>query len=331
MSSGTATSYNDQTNATQVAADNASNIAGKIVLTTGVSPGGTGAFFVETIAKYKPQLLILAGRSATKIQQTADKIKADPAAEGVQVRTLVLDLGSQRQVREAAKEVLAYPEDRIDVLVNSAGIMAGPHRTTEEGIELQFGTNHIGHFLFTNLIMEKILKSKTPRIVNVSSNGHRFSRVRFDDYNWQDGKTYDQWLAYSGSKTANILFTKSLAHKLGPKGLLTFSLHPGVIFDTSLAGADFSDEDWGALKAMDKALGHPLGEPDATFPLKNTNQGAATHVAAAFDTRLNAFNGAYLQDADLTDEIYPPATSHPEDVERCWELSEQIVGQKFQY
>ncbi|PVI06930.1 short-chain dehydrogenase/ reductase [Periconia macrospinosa] len=322
--------YNKESTATAVAADNASHIAGKIVLTTGVSPGGLGAFFNEAIAKYKPQLLILAGRSASKIQATADKIKADPTNEGVQVRTLVLDLGSQRQVEEAAKEVLGYSEERIDVLVNSAGIMGGPYRKTEEGIELQFGTNHIGHFLFTNLIMPKILASKTPRIVNVSSDGHRFSPVRFDDYNFQDGKVYNQWKAYGATKSANILFTNALAQKLATKGLITFSLHPGVIFGTSLAGAEFTPEDWADLKAQDKAMGHPLGEPDADFETKTVDAGTATHVAAAFDPRLDAFNGAYLEDANLTDDIYP-TVKNPEDVEKLWKLSEQIVGKTFQY
>ena len=172
--------YGRQSTATQVAADLASNIAGKIILTTGVSPNGLGANFVETIAKYKPRLLILAGRSPSKIQSTADKITSNPDNRGVEVRTLALDLASQKQIRAAAQEVLAYPED-VDIVMNSAGIMAGPHRTTEEGLELQFGSNHIGHFLFTNLIMPKVLASKTPRIVNVSSDGHRLSGVRFDD------------------------------------------------------------------------------------------------------------------------------------------------------
>jgi short-subunit dehydrogenase len=114
--------YNrENSTATSIAADNASNIAGKVVLTTGVSPGGLGATFVETIAQHKPRLLILAGRSRAKVQATADKITSQPANEGVQVRVLILDLASQKQIRDAAKEVLAY-EESIDVLVNSAGM-----------------------------------------------------------------------------------------------------------------------------------------------------------------------------------------------------------------
>jgi NAD(P)-dependent dehydrogenase (short-subunit alcohol dehydrogenase family) len=321
--------YNRQSTATGVAADLASEIAGKVVLTTGVSPNGLGAHFVETIAKYKPRLLILAGRTPSKVQATADKINSDPANKDVETRTLALDLASQKQIREAAKEVLAYPE-AIDVVVNSAGIMAGPMQRTEEGIEAQFGSNHVGHFLFTNLIMPKVLASKSPRIVNVSSDGHRFSGVRFDDYNWQDGKAYNQWRAYGQSKTANILFSKALAQKLGAKGLLSYSLHPGVIFGTSLAHMGVTEADFAELKVIDREIGHPFGEEGATFDTKTLDEGTATHVVAAFDTRLGDFNGAYLEDGNLTDNIYPVA-KNPEDVEKLWKLSEKLVGQEFQY
>lgn len=320
--------YNRQSTATQVAADLAASIAGKVVLTTGVSPGGLGAHFVETIAAHKPRLLVLAGRNASKVQATADAIASNPASQGVEARVLVLDLSSQKQIRAAADEVLAYPEN-IDVVVNSAGIMGGPWKTTEEGIELQFGSNHVGHFLFTNLIMPKVLASREPRIVNVSSDGHRLSGVRFDDWNFQDGKAYDQWLAYAQSKTANILFAKALAQKLGPKGLQSYTLHPGVILGTSL-GPGLEEGAFAALKAHDKAIGHPLGEEGASFDLKSLDEGAATHVVAAFDPRLKDYNGAFLEDGNLSDNLQPTARN-PDDVEKLWKLSEQLVNQEFQY
>ena len=232
--------------ASTIAEDNAANIAGKIVLTTGVTQGGLGATFVEAIAKHKPTLLILAGRSLSKVQTTADKIKSNSASANVQVRMLALDLSSQEQIREAAKEVLAYSESHIDVVVNSAGTMGGPYRATADGVENNFGSNHIGHFLFTNLIMPKVLASKVPRVVNVSSDGHRFSGIRFDDWNFQEGKAYDQWEAYGQSKTANILFSYALAQKLGPKGLRAYSLHPGQTMGTSLV-TDFGEEDLASL------------------------------------------------------------------------------------
>jgi NAD(P)-dependent dehydrogenase (short-subunit alcohol dehydrogenase family) len=238
-----ATRYNEKSTASGVASDLASNIKGKVVITTGVSPNGLGAHFVETIAKHQPKLLVLAGRSASKVQVTADKIKSEHP--DVETRVVILDLADQKQIREAAKQVLAYPE-HIDVVVNSAGIMAGPYTTTKDGIESQFGANYIGHFLFTNLILSKVLASKTPRVVNVSSNGHALSPIRFDDYNFKGGKTYNQWDAYGQSKTGNIIFSKALAEKLGPKGLKAYSLHPGVVFGTSLS-VGLGEEDFKEL------------------------------------------------------------------------------------
>lgn len=166
-----------ETTAEEVAAFYASQIKDKVILTTGVSPGGLGAYFVQTIAAYKPKLLILAARDESKIKETAAAIAKE--YPDVATRSLVLDLGDLKQVWGAAKEVLAYEED-IDVLVNSAAVMACPYEKTVDGLELQFGTNHVGHFLFTNAILEKILRVKG-RVVNVSSAGHRFGGVRFED------------------------------------------------------------------------------------------------------------------------------------------------------
>ncbi|KAF2714124.1 dehydrogenase [Pleomassaria siparia CBS 279.74] len=312
-----AKTYDAKSTASEVAAAHASIIAGKVVLATGVSPNSLGAQFVETIAHYKPSLLILAGRSAAKVQATADKIKANFETANVETRVLILDLASQVQIREAAKEVLTYPETNIDVVVNSAGIMGGPYSKTKDGLESQFGANYIGHFLFTNLIMLKILASKSPRIVNVSSKGHEMSSIRFDDYNFKDGKTYNQWYAYGQSKTGNILFTKALTEKLGPKGLKAYSLHPGVTFGTSLAQG-LGEEDF-----KDMSL---------EFSAKTLDECAATHVVAAFDPRLDDHNGAYLVDGNVAgkDGVGPTADK-AEDVEKLWKLSEDIVGERFPY
>lgn len=166
-----------ESTAEEVAAYYAPQIKDKVILTTGVSPGGLGAYFVQTIAAYKPKLLILAARDESKIKETAAAIAKE--YPDIPTRNLVLDLGDLKQVWGAAKEVLAYEED-IDVLVNSAAVMACPYAKTVDGLELQFGTNHVGHFLFTNAILEKILRVKG-RVVNVSSAGHRFGGVGFDD------------------------------------------------------------------------------------------------------------------------------------------------------
>jgi NAD(P)-dependent dehydrogenase (short-subunit alcohol dehydrogenase family) len=335
MTTSTLPPYGRSATATGVAADLSSNIANKVILTTGVSPGGTGAQFVEAIAVHKPKLLILAGRSKAKLEEEAKKIHSNPKSADTPTRLLILDLGSLKQVREAANEVLSYPEN-IDVLVNSAGVMSWPWTTTQDGIEWHFGTNHVAHFLFTNLIMPKLLATKTPRIVNVSSNGHRYGSIS-EDVNFNDGRDYDKWTAYGRSKTANILFSRYLAKKLGARGLQAYSLHPGVILGTSLAHS-FDENDIREIKARDKELGEPFGEDDAVWDFKNTDEGAATHVVAAFDHRLKEYNGAYLDDANLAipevrkeGEIVRPHAWSDEETEKMWKLSEKLVGQTFEY
>ena len=174
--------YNRYTTGEQVASDCRSSIENKTVLITGVTSGGLGAGFATVIAPYRPSLIILAARDISKAEETAREIKT--AAPSVTTRILELDLDSQTQIRKAAKEVLSYKE-HIDVLVNNAGLMAPPFRLTKDGLESQFGINHIGHFLFTNLIMKKLVApGKSARVVNVSSDGHRMGPIRFEDWNF---------------------------------------------------------------------------------------------------------------------------------------------------
>ena len=172
--------YNAQTTGSELVQELADNIRGKVILTTGVSPGGLGAYFVETVAAANPALLILAGRNPAKVQQTADALARSHAS--VKTRILQLDLGSLAAVRKAAAEVNSWGDvPAIDVVVNNAAIMAVDFALSPDGFESHFATNHLGHFLFTNLIMGKILAANEPRVVNVSSNGHRMSAVRFYD------------------------------------------------------------------------------------------------------------------------------------------------------
>ena len=149
---------------------------------TGVSPGGLGAEAARAISLGQPRLLILAGRNTSKVQETEKAINA--TSPQVLAKCLKLDLSSQKQIREAAAKVNGYKEP-IDCLINNAAIMAAPYAVTEDGLEAQFGTNYVGHFLFTNLIMPKILEAgKGARIVNVSSHGHHYEGIRFDDYDF---------------------------------------------------------------------------------------------------------------------------------------------------
>lgn len=171
------------TAATQLVNDYADIIKDKVVLATGISPGSLGGHFVQAIAKASPSCLILAARNPDKAQQTANEINA--VQPTVKTRILHLDLGLLKQVRRAADEINSWADlPVIDVLVNNAGIMAPEYKVTDDGFESQLATNHLGPFLFTNLIMKKVLASRSPRVVMVSSDGHRLNPFRFDDYNF---------------------------------------------------------------------------------------------------------------------------------------------------
>lgn len=168
------------------------------------------------------------------------------------IKTVVLDLMSQDSIRKAASEI-ANLAPRIDTIINNAGFMTPKRQLTAEGIEAQFGANHVGHFLLTNLLMPQLLaaaKTNAPgvtRVVNLTSLGHRLSPVRFHDYNFEgkdippeeqhpplppmfakgsDG-AYNGWISYGQAKTANILFTIELNKLLNNKGIVSYAVHPG--------------------------------------------------------------------------------------------------------
>jgi NAD(P)-dependent dehydrogenase (short-subunit alcohol dehydrogenase family) len=324
--------YNRETPADQLVKDFAPQIKGSVILTTGVSPSGLGDTFVQEVAKGEPALMILTGRTVSKTQKVADAITS--AHPNVKVRVLELDLGSLAGARRGAETVNGWADvPYIDVLVNNAGIMAVPYQLSPDGIESTFATNHLAHFLFTNLIIDKIMAAKQPRIVNVTSDGHRLNPIRWADYNFDNGKTYNKWQSYGQSKTANMLYTKQLVKKLGPKGLLAFSVHPGQIATTTLGShLDFNVE-FAGLQDADKLMGNADGWMD-TFPFKEPILGVATHVFGAYSPDLKEHNGKYLMDSRVadpyTDTVKPWATNSIE-ADRLWTLSEKLVGQKFDF
>ncbi len=215
------------------------------VLITGVGPNGLGATIAESLASQGPALLILTGRSIEKTEVVTRELSSKHPE--VCTRTLRLDLSSFESVKEAAAEVNNYTES-INVLINNAGVMNVPERTLSvDGFEMQLATNHLGPFLFTNLIMGKLIASKG-RIVNIVSNGYLLAPFRFSDYNFEKetlpedeqpskataeafsvpwGQGYLPHTAYAQSKTAGILYSKQLAKLLGSKGVSVTCVNPG--------------------------------------------------------------------------------------------------------
>ncbi|KAI9020621.1 putative short-chain dehydrogenase [Hyaloraphidium curvatum] len=293
-------SFNADTSAEEVAAALSGKIAGKNVLITGASPKSLGAEAARVLAKHGAGLVVLAGRNRKNLEETRNAILAEtPKAS---IRLLDIDLADYDSVRKAAKEVLAY-EEPLNVLINNAAIMATPYWTNKDGYEAY-----------------KKLQGKDggrPRVINVSSNGHYNSGIRFDDIGFGKGSTYKPWEAYGQSKTANILFSRSLAVKR--PDLVSLSLHPGVIL-TNL-GRDLNPE------ALQYLL--DLGITPDKFKYKTLGQGAATHIVAGFDAEVEKSNGAYMEDCRVAEEACAPHAKDMEAAERLWQLSNEMVGEAF--
>ncbi|RGP59464.1 oxidoreductase [Fusarium longipes] len=323
--------HSASTTANELVNEYADIIKGKTILTTGVTPNSLGGTFIQETASKSPELLILAGRSASKLQEFAEAIAKD--YPNVKTRNLVIDLSSLASVRKAAEEVNSWEDvPNIDVLVNNAGIMGVPYAKTVDGFESQFAICHLGHFLLTNLIMDKILASKAPRVVNVASNGHSLGPVRFADPHFSNGETYHNWAAYGQAKTANVLFSVSLAQKLGARGLQSYSVHPGLILSTGLGGHLDMDADIAALLQFHRERGNKEGW--GFLPPVPVEVGAAMHAFAAFDPNIKANNGAYLLETRVSDPYTDTIKSwarDPIEAEKLWRLSEELVGQKFGY
>lgn len=198
------------------------SLAGKTILVTGANSG----LGYETALAFaaKGAHVVLACRDQAKGRAAEAAIRgAHPAAS---TSLLALDLASLADIRRAADAVrAAHP--RLDLLVNNAGVMALPYRRTADGFEMQIGTNHLGHFALTGLLLDSLLATPGARVVTVSSGFHRLGKIRFDDL--QSERSYSKWPAYGQSKVANLLFAYELQRKLAAKGVDTISVaaHPG--------------------------------------------------------------------------------------------------------
>ncbi|KDF00483.1 short-chain dehydrogenase [Mycolicibacterium aromaticivorans JS19b1 = JCM 16368] len=193
---------------------------GRTVVITGANTG-LGYETARALAA-KGAHVVLAVRNLDKGKAAADLIvRRYPGAD---VSVQALDLTSLASIRAAAEELRAR-HDRIDLLINNAGVMMTPKQTTQDGFELQFGTNHLGHFALTGLVLDRLLATPGSRVVTVSSNGHRFGRIRFDDL--QSERSYSRTGAYGQAKLANLLFTYELQKRLAGTDTIATAAHPG--------------------------------------------------------------------------------------------------------
>jgi NAD(P)-dependent dehydrogenase (short-subunit alcohol dehydrogenase family) len=294
------------------------DLSGRVALVTGAS-GGLGAETARAFAE-KGACVILTARDMRKGESVAESIRASTGNPRIELEEL--ELGSFESIRAFARRFLKR-HDRLNILVNNAGVMACPFGRTTEGFEMQFGSNHLGHFLMTCLIAETLLRGAPSRVVSVSSRGHTLSPVVFEDIHF-DRRPYDKWLSYGQSKTANILFAVELDRRLGQSGVHANAVHPGVIL-TDLA-RHLVPEDLESLRAR---------QPGGELKFKSIPAGAATSAYVATAPELEGKGGLYLEDchvAEVDDSPTAPAgvrsyAVDPQAAARLWQVSEDLVGQ----
>ncbi len=299
------------------------DLSGKVALVTGAS-SGIGVETVRALAQAGAET-ILAVRDADKGELVAQALVESTGNHRVYV--LPLDLASFVSIEDM---VAAFTErwNKLDMLMNNAGVMASPFEHTAEGFELQFGTNHVGHFLLTTLLLPSLLAAAPSRVVALTSIGHRRSDIIWDDVNFEN-RPYDPWLAYGQSKTANVLFAVGLTQRYGDQGVTANAVHPGGILTNLQRYMPMEEQ---------RARGWIDAQGNINPMFKTPEQGAATSVWAAVGDELEGQGGLYLEDcreSDLltSDKIVGPSVQgylaharNPESAERLWKLTEEMVA-----
>lgn len=288
------------------------DLSGKVVVVTGGSTG-IGLETARSLAAAGAEVTI-AARTPTKVADALVAIRA--GSPGAAVEGAHLDLADLSSVRAFAARWCAAHR-RLDVLVNNAGVMCTPFQRTADGFEMQFGTNHLGHFLLTILLLPTLAATSPSRVVTLSSGGHKKAGIDWDDPNFRR-RAYDKFEAYGQAKTANILFTIELERRAGPQGVHAFAVHPGMI-QTEL-GRYMTAEDLEVLREAGRR------SPAGRLPhRKSISQGAATSVWAAIAPELVHHGGAYLADCAVSDDRADWAVDQ-DAARRLWGLSEELVG-----
>jgi NAD(P)-dependent dehydrogenase (short-subunit alcohol dehydrogenase family) len=293
--------------------------AGRIAVVTG-SSGGVGLETARELAA-RGATVILACRDLAKARRAAESIRA--GAPLASLRIVHLDLADLASVRAAAAEIRAG-WSRLDLLINNAGVMQPPYRVTEDGFELTFATNHLGHFALTGLLIGQLAETPGARIVTVSSVSHHDGEMQFDDLHY--ARRYSRSQAYQQSKLANLLFAYELEARLREAGAAAISLaaHPGVV----------RTELWRTSSRLEQTLGSPRLRALTSWLAQDPAGGALPSLRAATDPA--ARGGEYYGPSGWHEYTGAPIQvrssdrSHDEAVaRRLWEVSEQLTGVRY--
>jgi len=307
------------------------SLKGKRILVTGAS-AGLGVETARSLAAHGAKV-VGAVRDLKKANAATEQVRKDAAANGGGFDLIELDLASLKSVRACADGLLARGE-AFDVVIANAGVMATPFGHTADGFETQFGTNHLGHFVLINRIAALIRDGG--RLINLSSLGHRYSNVNFEDPNFV--KTpYKPFIAYGRSKTANILFAVAFDQRHRSRGVRAAAVHPGVIHTELARHVDASEIE----KIIEQRNQQLAAEGKTLFQWKTIPQGAATSVWAGVVAPADQIGGRYCEDCHVAhrvpDNVPVDAITEgvlgyaldPNNAEALWKKSEEMVGESF--
>jgi NAD(P)-dependent dehydrogenase (short-subunit alcohol dehydrogenase family) len=285
---------------------------GRVSVVTG-SSSGIGYETARVLANKKSRVII-AVRNMKKGTAAAEKIKA--AYENADIKVMELDLAKLESVRQFSED-FKKNYTRLDLLINNAGVMMPPYSKTADGFELQFGTNHLGHFVLTGLLMDLILNTGNSRVVNVSSSSHKSGKIDFDDLNWEKRK-YKKMRSYGDSKIANLYFTYELQRRLERAGLQTMAVasHPG----------------WTATE-LQRHVGivHFLNR----FFSQGIEMGAlpTLYAAVASDVKGGDYYGpaGWLEMRGYPEKVESSGLSNDTEIaKKLWDVSEDLTGMKWE-
>ncbi len=308
------------------------DLKGKRILVTGVS-AGLGVETARALVAHGADV-VGAARDLEKARRATSEVSKAAAQTDASFQVVELDLASLKSVRTAADKLIT--DGRLfDVIIANAGVMATPFGKTEDGFETQFGTNHLGHFVFVNRIA-KLIKDGG-RLVNLSSSGHRFSNVDLSDPNFET-TPYEPFVAYGRSKTANILFAVAFDQRHRERGVRAVAVHPGGI-QTELA----RHMDPAHLEQMVKQINEQAAaEGKGPFQFKTVHHGAATSVWAAVVAPAEEVGGRYCENCHVSHVVADDArlgmldegvrgyALDPQNAAALWKKSEELAGETFQ-